>query len=116
MTLALNTKGLQHALNLVEEAQFRLNTVWTTSRPTPEAEVKYREQNGLDAYANWYLAVDTSQPESSAARYQLPYGDFRSVHQTGVKQAKQTAEREGQTQIVNAADEILDLLDRFIAC
>jgi hypothetical protein len=116
MTLALNTQGLQHALKLVEEAHFRLNTVWASSRPTPEAEAKYREQQGLDTYANWYLAVDTSQPEGSATRYQLPYGDFRSVHHTGVKQAKLAAERDGQTEIVNAADEILDLLDRFIAC
>ena len=116
MALELNTQGLQQALKLVEEAQFRFNTVWATTRPTPEAETQYREKNGQDAYANWYLAIDPNAPEGSSARYQLPYGDFRSVHHTGVKQAKQAAEREGATDVAHAADEILDLLDRFIAC
>ncbi len=116
MPLVLNPTGLEQALKLAEQAQFRLNTIWSNNRPTDTAADSYIDQNGLDAYAAWHLAIDPTLPETSKARYQLPYGDFKSVHYSGVRSIKQIAERDGEAELRDAADEILDLLDRFNAC
>lgn len=116
MSLVLNPTGLDQALKLAEQAQFRLNTIWATNRPTDTAADTYIAKHGLDAYAAWHLAVDPNAPEGSKDRFQLPYGDFNSVHYSGVRSIKQIAERDGQPELREAADEILDLLDRFNAC
>lgn len=116
MSLIVNQAGLEQALKLAEDAQFRLNTIWSSNRPTDQAGAAFIDTHGLNAYGAWHLAIDPTLPETDAARYQLPYGDFRSVHYSGVRSIKQVAERDGQTDLSDAAEEILDLLDRFNAC
>jgi hypothetical protein len=116
MSLKVNETGLAQALTLMKQAQFRLNTIWDANRPSPEVEDNYINQHGMDAYAAWHLAIDTAAPDGSKARYQLPYGDFKSVHHTGVRRISQHAQRDGQTELVDAAEEILDLFDRYNAC
>jgi hypothetical protein len=116
MSLKVNEAGLAQALTLMKQAQFRLNTIWASNRPTPAAEDSFIAQHGLDAYAAWHLAIDPTAPEDSKARYQLPYGDFKSVHHTGVRRINELAQRDGQTELADAAEEILDLFDRYNAC
>jgi hypothetical protein len=116
MALVLNPTGLAQAIKLTEQAQFRLNTIWDRNRPTDDAAEKFIALHGIDAYAAWHLAIDPTAPAESKTRYQLPYGDFKSVHYSGVRSIKQIAERDGQGELSSAAESILDLLDRFNAC
>ena len=116
MSLLLNPTGLRQALQLTEQAQFRLNTIWDRNRPTDAAADAYIEAHGLNAYGAWHLAIDPTAAPDSKEYYQLPYGDYKSVHYTGVRSIQQNAERAGLTDVSQAAEQILDLLDRFNAC
>ena len=113
MALVVNQDGLEQAIKLVENVDFRLNSIWKENRPSTAAEDRYIAEHGLEAFARWHLAVDTGAQEGSKERYALPYGDFRSLHSTSVEQIKRQAEQSGQADIAHAADEILDLLARF---
>jgi hypothetical protein len=116
MALVVNPLGLQQALDLVKQTQFRLNTIWAVNLPTPEAEEQFIATQGLAAFATWHLAIDTDADPAAKSRYALPFGDFRSVHQSAVKKIHREAEQNGQDDIAQAAEEILDLFDRFNAC
>jgi len=113
MALVVNQDGLEQAIDLVKKAEFRLNSVWNENRPSDAAEDRYIAEHGLDAFARWHLAVDTDAQDGSKGRYVLPYGDFRSLHSTSVEQIRRQAELSGQSGIVHAADEILDLLAKY---
>lgn len=109
MTLKINPAGVAHALHLVETGHYALNTVWDTNRPSEARRAAYRDAHGADELAKWYLASDDDG-------YTLPHGDFNRVHRSGVVAAKRAAEASGQQDVVDAAEEILDLFDRLNAC
>jgi hypothetical protein len=113
MAIRLNREGLEQALSLVENTDFRLNSIWSESKPSSVAAERYIADHGLEAFGRWHLAVDESPSEGSPARFALPYGDFRSLHVSVVERIKTDAERDGQSEIAQAADSILDLLARF---
>ncbi len=113
MALRLNRDGLEQALRLVEDAEFRLNSIWSESQPSSTAAARYVAEHGLEAFGRWHLAIDDAQSDGTPARFALPYGDFRSLHASVVERIKIDAERAGQTEIARAADDILDLLARF---
>lgn len=116
MPVTLNQQALENARCLLDQGQYMINTVWTTSAPSPEEEAHYAEACGWGAYAAWYLGIDTEEPADSKARYKFPYGNFKKLHRSGVIAAKQRAARDQLDDIVQGADEILDLLDRMNAC
>lgn len=113
MAIVVNRAGLEQAIKLVEKANFRLNSVWGENRPSQAAEDRYIADHGLAAFGLWHLAINTDVQEGSKDRYALPYGDFRSLHSTSVEQIRHQAQLNGQGDLVQAADEILDLLARF---
>lgn len=114
MTMKVNQEALEKAKQLIDEGKFRINTPWRDVQPSPTALNKYLSQHGPDAYRQWFLAIDPDAPESE--RYMLPFGDFNSVHRSGVVAAKQRAEQQHAPDVEAAADEILDLFDRLNAC
>lgn len=114
--MQLNPTALEHAKHLIDEGMFRINTPWREAQPSPTAEDRYLANNGADAYASWYLAINPQAPEGSKERYLFPLGDFKSVHRSGIMAAKNSAEKAHQTDVAAAADEILDLFDRLNAC
>jgi hypothetical protein len=116
MTVVLNNEAYQQAEGLIEQGQYRINSMWRDAQPRPEAIERFQQANGAAGLGLWYLAEDTSQPEDSPTRYRYPVGDFKSVHRSGLLAAKNQAEKEGQTDVVNAVDELLFLFDRISAC
>lgn len=116
MAVVLNRRALDNAKRLLDNGDFMINTVWATSAPTPDEETRYIEQHGWDAFSEWYLGIDTDEPAESRAHYILPYGNFRKLHRSGVIAAKRQAAQNRYDDIVEGADELLDLLDRMNAC
>lgn len=116
MMIKLNRKALEHAHRLLDEDRYMINTVWGTNAPTPEQETQYSEKYGWDAYSDWYLGIDMDEPTDSKAHYKFPYGNFQKLHRSGVIAAQQRAAQSHHDDIVEGADELLDLLDRMNAC
>jgi len=110
MQLTINRAAIDYAIELVEQGERARSTKWADSQPSANKIQQYRAQHGEEALANWYLAVD----ENGA--YQFPVGDFRRVHESGVRAARRYGELNDQPALVAAADEILDILDRMNAC
>ncbi len=115
MSLKVNQPALDFAKHLIDEGEYAINTQWSTNEPTPEQASRYLDAHGADDLGKWYLAVDTDA-DTAEARYRLPYGDFKRVHLSGVIVAKRRAEKDADTEIVRAADELIDLFDRLNAC
>ena len=116
MAVVLNQQALENARRLLDEGRYMINTVWGTSAPTHDEETEYVEKHGWNTYSEWYLGVDLDEPADSTARYKFPYGNFRKLHRSGVIAAKQRAAQSHYDDIVEGANELLDLLDRMNAC
>lgn len=108
--LKLNAHGLAHAKQLIDQGKYALNTVWRSNEPTDEQRSAFETAQGYDAVAQWYLAVDDT------GGLALPYGDFRRLHRSGVVAAKRRAESLNAPEVAEAAESLLDLLDRANAC
>lgn len=109
-TLKLNRAAADFLRQQAETGNWALNTQWVSNAPTAEQQEAYRAANGDDGLRLWFLATDEQ------GNPVLPAGDFRRVHRSGVVAAKRLAERAGAPDIVEAADEILDIFDRLNAC
>lgn len=110
MRLTINRDAITYAIELIEQGHRARSTQWKDSQPSAKKAEHFRAEHGDAVFAKWYLAVD----ENGA--YQFPVGDFRRVHESGVRAARRYGELNDQPELVAAADEILDILDRMNAC
>jgi hypothetical protein len=114
MTLKLNEEAVEFARSLIDERKYRINTVWSVVEPSDRQAGQMLAQAGWEDFANWYLAVDPEEDGIGAVRY--PFGDFRSVHRSGLLDVRQQAELRGEQDIAEAARELVDWIDHFNAC
>ncbi len=115
MSLKVNQPALDFAKHLIDEGEYAINTQWSTNEPSPEQATRYLDAHGADDLSKWYLGVELDA-DGTQTRYQLPYGDFKRIHRSGVIAAKRRAVKDDAAEIVRAADELLDLFDRLNAC
>jgi hypothetical protein len=116
MAVKLNPAALDFAKQLLDDDQYMINTQWSQNEPTAEEENRYLEGHGWQEYARWYLGVDPDAPADTKAHYQFPYGNFQKLHRSGVMAVKQRAAQNQYEDVVEGADELLDVLDRMNAC
>ncbi|MDX2162800.1 MAG: hypothetical protein SF162_15885 [bacterium] len=114
MALHINRNAIPFAHQLIEAGARARSTRWETTAPSLAQAERYRREQGDEAFANWHLAYDTDPGE--AARCQFPIGDFTRVHENAVRAARRYGELHNVPELVEAADEILDLFDRMNAC
>jgi hypothetical protein len=112
MALQLNATAVDFARDLIHKREYRINTVWSRNEPSPEQAAAFLKKVGGDEYQKWFLAFD---PASADATH-YPYGDFQSVHRSGLKDIAQRAALDNQPDIAAAANELLDMIDHFNAC
>lgn len=114
MTGKLNAVAVENAKQLILDGKYRINTIWKNAQPS-EAEVEsFLKRAGWDEFSKWFLVVDDGMQSPADASFVL--GDFKSIHRSSLQSIKRQAEKEGQPDIVNAADELIDLIDHFNAC
>ena len=58
------------------------------------------------------MAEDPEAPEGTKDRYAFPYGDFRTVDRAALIHARQRARQNDHAAIEEAADDLLQRLDR----
>src|SRR5215813_6864641 len=111
--MQVNHEAVQRAKSLIDEGKFRISTPWRAVQPSSTAEDCYIDQNGWEAFGQWYLAVDLNTEENTKEHYQFAFGDFNAIHRSGLIAAKQRAAQQGYGEIEAVADELLDLFDRL---
>lgn len=116
MALRVNTRATAFAEDEIGAGHYRTNTLWNDVRPSDSAAERFRAASRPDDYARWFLVEDTAVPADSPARFQLPIGDFNSIHRSGLMAARDYAEQHGLDDVAEAADELVFFFDRITAC
>ena len=80
---------------------------WTQHRPSVQQENEFIRVHGFAEYAKWHLGIDRRFSETSKRRYKFPYGDFKNVHRCGLLAAKARARQYGDTDIREAAAQLI---------
>ena len=109
--MKLNEAGRRKAKSMIESSHYVLDSSWGEANPSANEENAFLESHSWAEYGEWHLGIDESAAEETKDRYGFPYGDFRRVHRSGLIAAKQRAAQNDYTDIEQAADTLLTLLD-----
>jgi hypothetical protein len=113
MSIALNPQAVTFAKKLIQDGQLKNDQGhWGQHNPDPAKENAFLEKHQMEEYANWHLGLDMSKGADTKGRYHFPYGDFKTVHRDGLIAAKERAAQQGYKDVENAADELLELLEK----
>jgi hypothetical protein len=112
----LNPAAVKLAEHLIEEGDYRINSVWREARPSDASQEDFLDRNGFDLLSQWYLGVDTSAEPGTKASLKFPIGDYKNVHRSAIAAARGEADRAGAGAVAEAADELIFYFDRITAC
>jgi hypothetical protein len=111
MGMKLNQDAFDFAKNLIEDGDYETGGDWSEDQPSTEDENDFLDDYSWDEFSNWYLGLDDEGDKDEKQRYDFPYGDFEDVRRDGVIAAKQRAGQYDYTDIEDAADELLTMID-----
>ena len=106
----VNRKGVSHARNLVQAGKVDKNAPW--SFDAEDGSRLLGDPPDWAEYGKWFLAVDTGQDPETKAHYKYPHGKGGKVYRGAVIAAKQRAAAQGEDDISNAADGVLQMIDK----
>ena len=110
--MKLNKKAFEHAQSLIRNGEVAKDSDWSEAQPSPDDENQFLEKHSWDEYATWFLAIDTDENEETKGHYNYPFGDFDVAHRSALIAAKQRASEYDHLAIANAADELLEHIDK----
>ena len=113
MTIELNKPALRHARALVRDGKIVRDGQgdWSEAQPTPDEENAFIERDGWTEYSHWHMGIDKSADRETKEAYSFPFGDFRSVHRSGVIAGEVRAAQFDHTEIRDALKKLLELID-----
>ncbi|UPL50813.1 hypothetical protein [Hymenobacter sublimis] len=113
MSVQVNSEAVTFAKQLIREGKFKNDEGhWSQHNPDARQENTFLQTHEIAEYANWHLGLDTSKGKDTKGHYHFPYGDFKTVHRDGLIAAKERAAQQGYSDIENAADELLQALEK----
>jgi len=114
VTVKLNTPGYEHAKRLIEQGKFidDERDAWSDHHPSTRTENKFIEQNEFFEYSKWFLGVNDEYREDSRRHYEFPYGDFENAHRCAILAAQSRAAQDKYFDIVEAAADLLAVIDK----
>ena len=111
-TYRVNTEAVEQGHRLIDEGAYDDDTSWSEAAPSAAEGNEERDDDGWQGYARWHLGVDPDASEHTKKRYHFPYGDFSRVNRSALIHAKQRASQNDHPEVEQAADELLQHLDR----
>jgi hypothetical protein len=116
MSITLNKAAITFAKSLIKDGKIKNDEGhWGEHNPGSPEENAYLQKHEIEEYAQWHLGEDTSKSEDTKGRYKFPYGDFKTVHRDGLIAAKERAAQQGYQDIEQAADDLLNSLEKKAA-
>jgi hypothetical protein len=116
MSISLNKAAITFAKSLIKDGKIKNDEGhWGEHNPGSAEENAYLQKHEIEEYAKWHLGEDTSKSEDTKGRYKFPYGDFKTVHRDGLIAAKERAAQQGYQDIEQAADDLLNSLEKKAA-
>ncbi len=110
----LNADAVENAKQLIQDGNYRINTVWKNAQPSEHEVEQFLNRAGWDEFSKWFLVVDGELKSPTDASFVV--GDFKSVHRSSLQNIKRQAEKDGQPDVADAANDLIDLIDHFNAC
>lgn len=108
----LNNDAIKHARELIDRGEVDDTTEWSDAAPSADDANRVIDDDGFAAFARWHLAVDPDASEETKGRYAFPYGDFHKVNRAALIHAKQRASQNDHEAVEQAADDLLQRVDR----
>lgn len=106
----LNKTGYSHARSLIEQGKVNKTSSWSFS--ADDGNKILGKDKDWSEYKKWFLGIDPDAPDDTKEHYKFPYGKNGKVYRSGVIAAKQRAAQYGYTDIENAADKLLQMIDK----
>lgn len=113
MAITLNRDALTHAEKLIERGEVVRDERddWSEHAASTDAENRFLEREGWDAFADWHLGVDPQESEETKGRFSFPVGDYRKVHRCAVISLESRAAQYDHDEIAAAAKRLLEKID-----
>jgi len=113
MGIELNEPALRNARALVRAGKVVKDERddWSEAAPTADEENAFIEREGWTEYSHWHLGIDKSANRETKQAYSFPFGDFRTVHRSGVISGESRAGQYDHTEIGDALKGLLELID-----
>src|ERR1700739_4921118 len=113
MVVKLHDQAFEHARTLISDGRFVFDErdAWSEHEPSAEAENRFIDENGLEAFGLWHLGVDDEASENTKGRYKFPYGDFEKVHRCGLLSAESRAGQYKHFDVEKAAAHLHGMID-----
>lgn len=113
MVIKLNREALEHAERLIDHGEVVRDERddWSEHAASTDAENRFLEREGWDAFALWHLGVDRQESEETKGRFSFPFGDYRAVHRCAVISLESRAAQHDHDEIARAAKRLLERID-----
>jgi hypothetical protein len=108
---SVNDRAVEHALELIAERRYVLDSNWGESQPRAADENAYLENHSWEEYAAWHLGLTEGAKDGTKARYAFVFGDFRRIHRMGIVSCHYRAAEWRHKEIELAAHDLLQALD-----
>jgi HK97 family phage prohead protease len=108
MAITVNSVGIRNAKRLIRSDDIDRGA-WSFSAADGNSILGDPEK--WTEYAKWFIAEDTGANEETKDRYKYPFGKNGKIYRRAVIAAKSRAAAQGETDIANAADELLQVID-----
>ncbi|MCL5874879.1 MAG: hypothetical protein M1114_00200 [Candidatus Dependentiae bacterium] len=112
MAIKLNKAAYDHAVYIIKnglEVEHDTNN-WDEVQATPDEEIRYLNNHGLEQYGTWFLGIDTDADPKSKDKYTYPFGDFSVLHKSALLEAIKLAAKNSDEAIKTAAEQLLAMI------
>jgi hypothetical protein len=113
MSIHLNREALEHAEKLIERGDVVRDERddWSEHAVSTDAENRFLDREGWDAYAQWHLGIDRQESAETKGRFSFPFGDYRKVHRCAVISMESRAAQYDHDDVAKAAKDLLAKID-----
>lgn len=115
MRVTLNKKAFEFAKQMIHERKFddkRGRADAKHAKPSDQQEAEFLKKFSWEEFGRWYLGAHYDRPENSRARYEFPIGDFNLIHRSDLLAIQKRAHEDNYDDIANAAQELVDMIDK----
>jgi hypothetical protein len=107
----VNDRAVEHALELIAERRYVLDSNWGEAQPRAADENAYLDSHSWEEYAAWHLGLTEGAKDGTKARCAFVLGDFRRIHRMGIISCHYRAAEWRHKEIELAAHDLLQALD-----
>ena len=113
MAIKVNQAAVERAKSLISAGEFEtFDADWHEEKPTPTEVDHFIASHYMKEYGEWFLGKNTDIDDKNKEHYVYPHGDLKEVQRCALVHSIEHAEKKGDKEIVQAAKQLLALIDK----